>query len=126
MNTDPHADAIRLMTLHHGKGLSEFTAVFMVGMEEDLLPHSNIKDNAVALEEERRLCYVGMTRAKDYLFLSASRLASYGACLASCTLLGVSSPRFQISDIISLLTTFLKNFASGALESTFRRPQDRC
>ena len=70
---DPHADAIRLMTFHHGKGL-EFTAVFMVGMEEELFPHAHIKDNQDALEEERRLCYVGMTRAKDYLFLSASRL----------------------------------------------------
>ena len=70
---DPHADAIRLMTFHHGKGL-EFTAVFMVGMEEELFPHANAKDDTDALEEERRLCYVGMTRAKDYLFLSASRL----------------------------------------------------
>ncbi len=70
---DPHADAIRLMTFHHGKGL-EFTAVFMVGMEEELFPHANVKDDADALEEERRLCYVGMTRAKDSLFLSASRL----------------------------------------------------
>jgi DNA helicase-2/ATP-dependent DNA helicase PcrA len=61
------------MTFHHGKGL-EFTAVFMVGMEEELFPHANIKDDPAALEEERRLCYVGMTRAKDYLFLSASRL----------------------------------------------------
>lgn len=69
---DPAADSIRLMTLHHGKGL-EFTAVFLVGMEEELFPHANIKDSASALEEERRLCYVGMTRAKDYLFLSASR-----------------------------------------------------
>jgi DNA helicase-2/ATP-dependent DNA helicase PcrA len=70
---DPHADAIRLMTFHHGKGL-EFTAVFMVGMEEELFPHANVKDADDAMEEERRLCYVGMTRAKDYLFLSASRL----------------------------------------------------
>jgi DNA helicase-2/ATP-dependent DNA helicase PcrA len=69
---DPSADSIRLMTLHHGKGL-EFTAVFLVGLEEELFPHAHIQDSATALEEERRLCYVGMTRAKDYLFLSASR-----------------------------------------------------
>lgn len=70
---DPHADAVRLMTLHNGKGL-EFTAVFLVGMEEDLFPHMNAKDNSEALEEERRLCYVGMTRAKKYLFLTASHI----------------------------------------------------
>lgn len=69
---DPSLDSIRLMTFHHGKGL-EFSAVFMVGMEEELFPHANIRDNPESLEEERRLCYVGMTRAKDYLFLSASR-----------------------------------------------------
>jgi DNA helicase-2/ATP-dependent DNA helicase PcrA len=69
---DPSADAVRMMTLHNGKGL-EFTAVFLVGMEEDLFPHMNSKDNPEALEEERRLCYVGMTRAKKYLFLTASR-----------------------------------------------------
>src|SRR5579862_2447896 len=69
---DPSMDSVRLMTLHHGKGL-EFSAVFMVGMEEELFPHANIRENPVGLEEERRLCYVGMTRAKDYLFLTASR-----------------------------------------------------
>jgi DNA helicase II / ATP-dependent DNA helicase PcrA len=69
---DPSLDSIRLMTFHHGKGL-EFSAVFMVGMEEELFPHANIRDNPESLEEERRLCYVGMTRAKDHLFLTASR-----------------------------------------------------
>lgn len=69
---NPSADAVRLMTLHNGKGL-EFTAVFLVGMEEDLFPHVNSRDNPEALEEERRLCYVGMTRAKEYLYLTASR-----------------------------------------------------
>lgn len=62
---------VKLMTLHNGKGL-EFTAVFLVGMEEDLFPHVNARDNHESLEEERRLCYVGMTRAKEYLFLSSS------------------------------------------------------
>lgn len=63
-------DSVRLMTLHHGKGL-EFTLVFLVGMEEDLFPHLNSKDNEETLQEERRLCYVGMTRAKEYLYLTA-------------------------------------------------------
>ncbi|MBI3236469.1 MAG: ATP-binding domain-containing protein [Chlamydiales bacterium] len=67
-----NADTLRLMTIHNSKGL-EFRAVFMVGMEEDLFPHINAKDNADAIEEERRLCYVGMTRAKEHLYLTASR-----------------------------------------------------
>ncbi len=69
---DPTTDHVRMMTLHNGKGL-EFTCVFLVGMEEELFPHANALENLDALEEERRLCYVGMTRAKEYLFLTASR-----------------------------------------------------
>lgn len=69
---DMSADHVRMMTLHNGKGL-EFTGVFLVGMEEELFPHANSLESDEALEEERRLCYVGMTRAKEYLFLTASR-----------------------------------------------------
>lgn len=72
LEKDPHSDAVRLMTLHNGKGL-EFKVVFLVGMEEDLFPHLNVQESAEAMEEERRLCYVGMTRAKERLFLSAAR-----------------------------------------------------
>lgn len=64
-------DAVRLMTIHNGKGL-EFEAAFVVGLEEDLFPHINSKDSPDALEEERRLCYVGMTRAKRHLYLTAA------------------------------------------------------
>lgn len=64
-------DKVNLMTIHNGKGL-EFTAVFLVGMEEDLFPHANSRESYDALEEERRLCYVGMTRAKERLYLSAA------------------------------------------------------
>ena len=66
------ADALRLMTLHNGKGL-EFSVAMLVGMEEEIFPHINSLGNFEALEEERRLCYVGMTRAKDHLYLSAAR-----------------------------------------------------
>ena len=66
-------DKVTLMTLHAAKGL-EFPVVFMVGMEETIFPHSRVYEAGPAeLEEERRLCYVGMTRARQELHLTYSR-----------------------------------------------------
>lgn len=65
------SDSVTLMTLHAAKGL-EFPVVYMTGMEESIFPHSRALYNADEMEEERRLCYVGMTRAKQELYLSAA------------------------------------------------------
>ena len=71
---------VTMMTLHSAKGL-EFPAVFMTGMEEGVFPHSRSMGDAEEIEEERRLCYVGFTRAEQRLFLSYAlhrRLHGYG------------------------------------------------
>lgn len=64
--------SVTLMTLHTAKGL-EFPVVFVAGMEEDLLPHYRAQGEPAEMEEERRLCYVGMTRAKERLYLTMAR-----------------------------------------------------
>jgi DNA helicase-2/ATP-dependent DNA helicase PcrA len=65
-------EATTLMTLHSAKGL-EFPLVFMIGMEERLFPHARALEDREQMEEERRLCYVGMTRARERLFLTNAR-----------------------------------------------------
>ena len=81
-NYEDADDSITLITLHQAKGL-EFPVVFMVGMEEGLLPHSRSLDDEDQLEEERRLCYVGMTRAEKLLYLTrAFRRSIFGATRA--------------------------------------------
>jgi len=69
------ASRVTLMTLHSAKGL-EFPVVFMVGLEEGLIPHSRSMDDPDEIEEERRLCYVGMTRAEKHLCLSHAEYRS--------------------------------------------------
>lgn len=70
---DEKEDLVTLMTLHAAKGL-EFDAVFIIGAEEGLLPHSKSVINPSEMEEERRLCYVGITRAKTSIYLVFARI----------------------------------------------------
>ncbi len=74
--SDGKREAVTLTTLHQAKGL-EWPYVFMVGMEEGLFPHSRSMLNPDEMEEERRLCYVGITRAKQELYLSYARRRLY-------------------------------------------------
>jgi len=76
---DNSANSVSLMTLHSAKGL-EFDYVFMTGMEERIFPHANSFYSTASFEEERRLCYVGMTRAKKKLmFLYTKQRTIYGS-----------------------------------------------
>jgi len=85
-------DLPTLLTLHAAKGL-EFGVVFIVGMNEGLLPHSRSTEDMHAVEEERRLCYVGVTRAKDRLYLLHTfKRAQYGSS-------GFSAPSRFLNDI---------------------------
>ena len=75
---DPYADCVQMMTLHSAKGL-EFPVVFLAGMEDGLFPHQRSVADLAGLEEERRLCYVGATRAMRQLYVTyAEQRRLYG------------------------------------------------
>jgi DNA helicase-2/ATP-dependent DNA helicase PcrA len=121
------AARITLMTLHSAKGL-EFPVVFLGGMEEGLLPHSRSLLNAQALEEERRLCYVGMTRARDLLYLTrAATRRRYGGQMPES-----SRPSRFLSEIPTQLIEDFSAPVDSATERTYEyeaeeysRPQGR-
>jgi DNA helicase-2/ATP-dependent DNA helicase PcrA len=71
-NIEESGGEVLLMTIHNAKGL-EFPVVFLPGMEEGIFPHERSKDNDVELQEERRLCYVGITRACDKLYMTHAK-----------------------------------------------------
>jgi DNA helicase-2/ATP-dependent DNA helicase PcrA len=83
-NVEDSEDSVTLMTLHSAKGL-EFPVVFLVGMEEGIFPGYRSIGEPSEVEEERRLCYVGVTRAKENLFLTCSKMRTvFGS--TSCNL----------------------------------------
>ena len=113
---DEKVDAITLITLHQAKGL-EFPVVFIVGMEEGILPHSRSMDNEAEMEEERRLCYVGVTRAKERLYLHrAFRRGFQGGGY------GPSTPSRFLADIPRKLSVALRSGSRRAAGSAAWRP----
>ncbi len=105
-------DSVTLITLHQAKGL-EFPVVFIVGMEEGILPHIKSFDDPAQLEEERRLCYVGITRAKRRIYLvHAFRRHLMGSSM-------VAGPSRFLQDIPARLVR-----STSAWESEERRPAD--
>jgi DNA helicase II / ATP-dependent DNA helicase PcrA len=103
---------VTLMTLHNAKGL-EFPVVFLTGMEEGLFPHSRSLDEQ-RLEEERRLCYVGITRARDTLFLSFARSRTLQGSA------GYKLPSRFLSEIPEQYKKYLTVRGSGS-RTTFER-----
>lgn len=71
-NKEENTGAVHVMTMHSAKGL-EFRAVFVIGMEDNIFPHSRSKQSSAEMEEERRLCYVAVTRAKEHVWLLYAR-----------------------------------------------------
>jgi DNA helicase-2/ATP-dependent DNA helicase PcrA len=111
---DAASGAVVLMTLHASKGL-EFPIVFMAGMENGLFPHSRSFDEPAEMEEERRLCYVGITRAQSRLFLTgAARRRIYG-------LEQTPTPSIFLADIPS---SCVHDFSPQPILTLARQPWD--
>lgn len=118
---EDESGVVTLMTVHIAKGL-EFPVVFLTGMEEGMFPHVNSIDTAEGLEEERRLCYVGITRAMDRLFITNARQRrSYGDIIER-------KPSRFISEIPEELLQVAEYFDNGFqvpdLPSRYRRKID--
>lgn len=109
---DADANSVTMMTLHAAKGL-EFPVVFLVGMEDGVFPHSRALAEPVELEEERRLCYVGMTRARERLYLTCARQRLlYGQTVASNVSLFVGEVPDQLIEDVSDDSSYGAGFAA--------------
>jgi DNA helicase-2/ATP-dependent DNA helicase PcrA len=99
---DSDAERVHLMTLHAAKGL-EFPYVFIIAVEQDILPHRRCRQDPLQMEEERRLLFVGMTRAKEELQLSCAQSRSFrgnqNVSAASMFLMELPRAEMQISDL---------------------------
>ncbi len=101
--------AVSLLTIHNAKGL-EFPVVFLAGMEEGLFPHTRSLNSPSGMEEERRLCYVGMTRAQERLYLTWARSRRrYGGGMSEPT-----RPSRFLAEVPSKLTENLREDAGGS------------
>jgi len=116
---DPWEDCVQLMTLHSAKGL-EFPMVFLCGVEEGLFPHQRSIEEPGRLEEERRLCYVGMTRAEKQLFISyAEQRRIFGNDLYPRPSRFVSEiPAELIEEVRPTVSKVQSSSASGSLDET--------
>lgn len=132
-NVDESVNAVTLLTLHAAKGL-EFPIVFLAGMEDGVLPHSRSFDDAESMAEERRLFYVGVTRAKDQLFLShAFRRTFFGSTEVStpsrflrdlpAELVEGDTPKQRRESTINKVSSW--NWERGGSDSYSRRGQNR-
>lgn len=106
-------DAVTLMTLHAAKGL-EFSVVFLMGLEEGLFPHMRSLESEPAIEEERRLMYVGVTRAEDMLYLTLARKRM---------MLGKGPQGSGFSTSFSRPSRFLKEITPGLLTGYYPAPE---
>ena len=110
-NWNSDEEAVTLMTLHAAKGL-EFKSVFIAGMEENLFPHANSAWDTEQLEEERRLCYVGITRARERLYMTITRSRMlYGRTMSN-------SPSRFLADIPAHLIAGYENVLSSSEVTT--------
>ncbi len=116
---DQWEDCVQLMTLHSAKGL-EFPVVFMVGMEEGLFPGQKTSDDPTRLAEERRLCYVGMTRARKKLYLlnTESRFLYGQTMMPTPSRFLKEIPAERIEEVRAR-----KNVVSNGVNSSFTAPK---
>jgi len=123
--TNFDGDAVTLMTLHAAKGL-EFPVVFMSGLEESIFPHSRALYDQHEMEEERRLCYVGMTRAREELYMTyASSRMLYGGVQHNppSRFLSEIDGEFQATNSFEPAFTFQATFSDTSMPAVSNEPR---